>query len=510
MQNEDDLLAILRSLSDFAKQFLKIRTKSGSINPFCFNRAQEFLHNRLEKQLQETGRVRAIILKGRQGGCTTYVQARFFHKVCTQIGKKAFILTHEAEATKNVFDMTKRFYELLPDGLVPVPDASSSKNLNFKELNSGYSVGTAGNKAVGRSQTVQLMHASEVAYYPHAEEHAKGILQTVSNENGTELILESTANGLGNYFYNMWQAAVSGESDFIPVFLPWYWQLEYTLEDRNPDTSKLSDEEEEIYSYHKDNGLTKEHLYWRRKKLFEFSNDYETARELLNVEYPLTAMDAFRNPVADRFIKSHLVLKARKNRIETMSPLVIGIDPAIADTDRSAIIRRRGRLAYDLQTYYNYKPMELVGLIRKIIDKEQPNKVLIDSIGIGAGIVDRLLELGYTQVEGVCVARSANDKDKFKNLRAELWHEMREWMAQEMGVQIPDSDELMADLTSLGYKHDSSGRLQIESKDELRARGIRSPDCADALSLTFVMGDYLNASNYKPNFMPKKAAGMFI
>ncbi len=155
--------------------------------------------------------------------------------------------------------------------------------------------------------------------------------------------------------------------------------------------------------------------------------------------------------------------------------------------------------------------MELVGLIRRIIDKERPAKVCIDCIGIGAGIVDRLYELGYQgTVEGVNVARTANDRDKFRNLRAELWHDMREWLAQELPVQVPDSDELLGDLTSLGYKFDSSGRLQIESKDDLRKRGMKSPDLADSLALTFFVGDYLKNNEYATKFLTEKAAGMFI
>lgn len=507
---EPEILAVLKSLPLFAKCFLNIRTKSGHVKSFAFNRAQEYLHQRLESQIEEMGRVRALILKGRQQGISTYVQARYFHKVCTQRGKKAFILTHEAEATKNLFDMTKRYYDLLPKGLVPIPDTSSAKELNFKSLNSGYSVGTAGNKAVGRSQTIQLMHASEVAYYPHAEEHAKGILQAVSNEPGTEIIMESTANGIGNYFYNMWQTASSGQSDFQAIFIPWYWQTEYKATLRKEDAPTLTEEEQELLSLHNADGLTIEHLYWRRRKLLEFSGDFITARELFNVEYPMTALDAFRNPVADRFIKTHLVAQARKNQVASQSPLIIGVDPAITDQDRTAIIRRRGRLVFDLKTYYNLNTMELVGLIRRIIDKEHPAKVCIDCIGVGAGVVDRLLELGYNMVEGINVARSANNKDKFKNLRAELWHDMREWLAQEMPVQIPDSDVLQGDLTSLGYKFDSSGRLQIESKDDLRKRGMKSPDAADALALTFAVGDYLQAGNYQPNRIPSSASGKFI
>lgn len=505
-----EYLNILHTLPLFAGQYLNIRTKSGLVKKFDLNRAQEYLHKRLEDQLVKSGKVRALCLKGRQQGVSTYIQARYFHKVITQRGKKAFILTHEAEATKNLFDMAKRYYDSLPEGLAPKSDASNAKELNFKTLDSGYSVGTAGNKAVGRSQTIQLMHASEAAYYPHAEEHAKGILQAVSNEAGTEIIMESTANGIGNYFYNMWMAATSGESDFQAIFIPWYWQPEYTSQLREGEVTSLTDEEQQLMYNHQDDGLTKEHLYWRRRKLLEFSNDYETGKELFNVEYPMTALDAFRNPVTDRFIKVDLVKKAQRNIVESSSPLIIGCDVAISDHDRTAIIRRKGRIAYDLETHYNLNTMEICGLLKRIIDKERPAKLCIDVIGVGQGCYDRMREMGYEMVEGVNVARSANDKDKFKNLRAELWHDMREWLCQESPVQVPKGDEMLGDMTSLGYKFDSSGRLQIESKDELRKRGMKSPDCADALSLTFFMGEYLTNSTYNINYLPDAAAGMFI
>lgn len=504
------LIKVLKSLPLFAKNFLKIRTKSGKIEPFVLNRAQEYLHDRLEKQKAATGKVRALVLKGRQQGCSTYVQARDFHIVSTSRGMKAFIITHEAEATKNLFSMTKRYCDEMPEGLIPIPDTSSAKELRFDSLGSSYAVGTAGNKSVGRSQTIQIFHGSECAYWPHAEEHAKGILQAVPNEEGTEIILESTANGIGNYFYNMWMAATTGQSEFQAIFIPWYWQPEYRRELKEGEHVSLTDEEESLLKQFGENGLTDKHLFWRRSKLLEFSNDYETAKELFNVEYPMTALDAFRNPVADRFIKADLVSKARKNKVISESPLILGVDPAISGNDRTAIIRRKGRLAYSIETHFNLNTMELVGLIRRIIEKERPTKVCIDCIGIGAGIVDRLLEIGYDMIEGVNVARSANDKDKFRNLRAELWHDLREWLAGEMAVQIPDSDELLGDLTSLGYKFDSSGRLVIESKEDLRKRGMKSPDTADALALTFYLGDYINAGGYVVNRLPEKSAGMLV
>lgn len=495
---DERIVNIIKDFPKFAEHFLFVRTKAGSIEPFALNKAQQYLHRRLEEQKTKTGKVRAIICKGRQQGCSTYVQARFFHQVITTRGKRAFILTHEAEATKNLFDMTKRYYDLLPEGLAPSPDKSSAKELNFSALNSGYSVGTAGNKGAGRSQTIQLFHGSEVAFWPHAEEHAKGVLQAVSNEAGTEIILESTANGLGNYYHNLVKSASTGASDFQFIFIPWFWQDEYV---KPCEHLQLTDEEQELFEQHAKNGMTLAHINWRRDKIREFSSDFESGREMFAQEYPCTADEAFRNPVKDRFINARLVMQARNNRVETDSPLIIGVDPARSDNDRFAIIRRKGRLAFGLETFYSMNTMEIVGMIRRIIDKERPKRVCIDVIGIGAGIYDRLRELGYDCVEGVNVANSPTDKEKFRNLRAELWHEMREWLASDIGVQIPDSDELMTDLCGLGYKFDSNGRLLIESKEDLKKRGMLSPDTADALSLTFVGGMYANTESTA--FMPK-------
>lgn len=509
---DDDLLEFITDFPTFAENFLYINTKKAGLIPFRFKRAQRYIHERLEAQLEKLGYVRAVIVKGRQGGCSTYTEGRFFHKVSTQVGKQAFILTHEAEATDNLFTMTKTYYEQMQEknpGVIPVADTKSSKKLKFGFLGSGFSVATAGNEGAGRSKTIHLFHGSEVAYWPNADTHAAGVMQAVSNKPGTEIILESTASGIGNYFHSMWIAAMSGQSDFQAIFIPWYWDDDYQREPDANSIISLTDLEEEYLEKYGPDGLTEKHLYWRRKKLLEFSHDEESAMERFQAEYPMCADEAFRNPVGDRFIKPGLVDKARKNNVESSSPLVIGVDPARSGNDATAIIRRRGRMAYDIEEHYKLNTMETVGLLRRIIDREKPDKVCIDCIGIGAGIVDRLIELGYSQVEGVNVARSANDKDKYKNLRAELWDDMKSWFSQEMPVQIPDKDVIHGDLTCLGYKYDSSGRLQIESKEELKKRGLKSPDTADALALTFFVGDYLNSNNYTPNYMPPKSAGMF-
>lgn len=496
---DEKLLITIRDLTKFAPAFFTIRSKAGTPRLFELNAAQCYIHRRLQDQLNETGKVRAIILKGRQQGCSTYIQARYFHRVITTRGKKAFILTHEAEATKNLFEMTKRYYDQLPDGLCPKADKSSTKELRFSQFDSGYAVGTAGNKGAGRSQTIQLFHGSEVAFWPNTDEHATGVLQAISGEPGTEIILESTANGIGNYFHKMWCAAMSGSSDYQAIFVPWYWQNEYKL---NTPGFRLDEDEQYLFDLYEKDGLTQQHLEWRRVKISDLSGDLEAGLELFKQEYPMTAEEAFRNPIDNVFINAKHVMKARKENVESESALVIGVDPAIGSNDRTAIIRRRGRLAYKLEAFRNHNTMEVAGRLVQIIKEERPSRIYIDCIGIGAGIVDRMQEMGYDIVEGVNVARSPNDKLKFKNLRAELWWEMKDWLMQEMPVQIPDSDELHGDLCSLGYKYTSNGLLQLESKDQLRARGMPSCDTADALMLTFYAGQYAQELSHRPILMP--------
>jgi hypothetical protein len=506
--SEDKLVRVLKSLPLFAKNFLVIHDKSGASRSFEFNRAQQYIHERLEAQYQATGKIRALILKGRQQGVSTYVQGRFSSKIVTKRGKKAFILTHSSDATRAIFGMTKRFTENLPTEIFPSPDKCNDNTLMYNGLESGYRVGTAGNAEIGRSMTNQYLHLSEFAFYKDAARISLGLLQTVAEMPGTEIIKESTANGIDNDFYMDWQEAKNGKSRYQAIFVPWYWQDEYCIEDVS---FVPVDEEIEWLERFGANGLKTGHLNWRRIKLQDFKGDYEQKCRKFRQEYPFTDDEAFLSSITDTFIQVDHVVKARKAKVDSQSNLVIGIDPARKGDDRTAIIRRRGRRAYNLETHYNIDTMELAGIIKRLIEKEHPRRVCIDSIGIGAGVVDRLHELGYTYiVEGVNVARKATEPDKYKNLRAELWDWMRDWLIQEMPVEIPDSDELQTDLTGLGYKYDSSDRLQIESKDDAKKRGLLSPDTSDALMLTFYGGEYVNDGGFEVNRLPERLAGRLV
>lgn len=506
--DEAKLIRVLKSLPLFAKNFLIIHDKAGAERKFFMNRAQLYIHERLEAQFLATGKVRALILKGRQQGVSTYVQARYFHKIVTKRGKQAFILTHLSDATRAIFGMTKRYSENIDPDLFPSPDKKNDNTLMYNGLSSGYRVGTAGSVEVGRGMTNQYLHLSEYAFYKDAAKIGMGLMNTVAEIADTEIIKESTANGIDNDFYADWKAAKNGKSRYQAIFVPWYWQDEYCIDDPN---FKPTDEERDWLDKFGANGLKPGHLNWRRIKMEDIKGDYEQKCRKFRQEYPFTDDEAFLSSITDTFIQVEHVQKARTTTVESDSALVIGVDPSRMGDDRTGIIRRKGRKAYKLETHYNLDTMELSGIVKRIIDKEKPRKVYIDCIGIGAGVVDRLHELGYTDiVVGVNVARRAEEPKRYKNVRAELWDRTREWLIQDMPVEIPDSDELQTDLTVFGYKYDSSDKLVIESKEDMKKRGCLSPDCGEALMLTFYEGEYVSEGSYQPNRLPERHSSMLI
>jgi len=478
-------LSIRQKLKDdfrhYAPRVLSIRTKKGGIEPLKLNKAQEFIHACLETQERQTGKVRAIVLKGRQQGASTLIGGRFYWKVTHRKGRRAFILTHEAESTSALFEMTERYHDHCNPLVKPSTGNSNAKELIFDVLDSGYKLGTAGNKSVGRGTTIQYFHGSEVAFWPNAAEHAKGILQAVPDEPGTEVILESTANGIGNYFHQQWQKAEAGEGEYQAIFVPWFWQEEYRKGISTP--LNLTDEEELLKTTYK---LDDEQLQFRRFKIAELSADGINGDVAFKQEYPMCAAEAFQVSGGDTLIQPIDVMRARQEKQLASGPLIIGVDPARFGDDRTAIIRRRNRVAYKVQTFTKKSTMEVAGIVNSIIKAEKPEQVAIDVIGLGAGVYDRLEELGHKDIlVSVNVASSALDPERYLNKRAEVWWEMRDWLSGDLPVSIPDSNELHADLCAPFYKYNSQSRRQLESKDDIKKRGLRSPDIADALALTF-------------------------
>ena len=478
--------AIRQRLKDdfehYAAKCLKIRTKAGSIVPFTLNGPQKYIHERVEAQRKAIGKVRAIILKGRQQGCSTYIEGRFYWRVTHTRGVRAFILTHEDEATNNLFELANRFHENCPELVKPSTSSANAKELHFDRLDSGYKVGTAGNKAVGRSSTVQLFHGSEVAFWPNAQQHAAGILQAIPDEAGTEVFKESTANGVGNYFHKEWQDAEAGLSEYIAIFVPWFWTAEYRKEP--PQDFALTDDER---AYKEAHGLDDAQIAWRRAKIVELKDPM-----LFKQEYPATAAEAFQVSGQDPYIPADLVMTARKAKTEIYGEKKLGVDPARFGDDRTSICFRQGRRVHWIRSYTKKSTMEVAGLVVQAIKETGADQVAIDVGGLGAGVYDRVQEIVSSpewdgpacQVVQVNSSESPLDAKKYTNKRAEMWGEVKEWMTAQP-AQVPDSDELQADLTQIRYSYDSNNALRMEKKEDMKKRGFRSPDMADALGLTF-------------------------
>ncbi len=466
----------------YARKCLRIRTKEGNVLPLELNQAQLYAHDKVEKQLRETGKVRAIILKGRQQGMSTMIEGRFYWKVTHREGRRAFILTHDSDATNNLFEMAKRYHENCPEVVRPTIKSDNANQLSFAGLDSGYKIGTAGNKGVGRSSTIQFFHGSEVGFWPHGDEHSKGVIQAIPDAPGTEIFLESTANGMGNYFHEQWQLAETGKSDFIPIFIPWYWQKEYIRQ--IPDEFSLEEDEIELVDLY---NLNAHQLSWRRSKIQDLSVSGADGKRAFNQEYPNNPSEAFQISGDDTLIDPSLVMYARQCKCEAVGELVIGVDPARFGDDRTSIIFRRGRVAYNLTSYTKKDTMEVVGIVHTLIKAHSPAKVFIDIGGLGAGVYDRLVELGLKDiVVAVNAGSSPLNGDLYVNKRAEMWGLVKKWLT-DAPVAIPDSDSLHADLCGTRYSFDSLTRLVIEPKDKMKKRGLRSPDEADALCLTFAL-----------------------
>jgi len=188
----------------------------------------------------------------------------------------------------------------------------------------------------------------------------------------------------------------------------------------------------------------------------------------------------------DTLISLHAVEQASKRKVEQPegTPVVWGLDVARYGDDASVLCIRQGRHLQALHSWKKLSLMELAGRVLDLLNSadEPPEEILVDSIGLGAGVLDRLRELDIS-ARGVNVSESPAMADRYANLRAELWDLTKQWFSEE--VQIPNDDSLIADLTAPRYSFNSSGKMIVESKAETKKRLGRSTDFADSLVLTF-------------------------
>ena len=285
----------LRVTRLYIEKYLKIRTKEGTIVPFKMNKAQIRLMQ-LVDDLEKAGKpVRILVLKARQMGFSTLTEGIIYKKTATRRFVNSFIIAHKDDATTNLFNMSKLYHDENP--MRPMLKTSNAKELLFenptrnqaeKERNPGLKskikCATAGGKGVGRSETIQNLHASEFAFWPGDKKKTLiGLMQAVPALPGTMVVIESTANGF-DYFKELCDMAAAGIGDFILFFAAWFEMDEYRMA-WNGET--LTPEEEELKEAF---GLDNEQIMWRR---WCIQNNCGGDVDLFHQEYPSTPEEAF-------------------------------------------------------------------------------------------------------------------------------------------------------------------------------------------------------------------------
>ena len=281
----------------YIERFLKIKTKDNKIKKFTLNPSQMKLYETVKREHDLGKPVRIIILKARQMGFSTATEALIFHSTVTRENVNSQIIAHTSESTTNLFNMSKLFYDELPEMMKPMIKASNSKELIFENptknqkekkkqpgLRSKIKCTTANSNGVGRSDTLTNLHISEYAFWEGDKRGTlTGIMQAVPNLRGTMVIIESTANGYDD-FKALWDSAVNGESDFVPLFFPWFEMPDYRM---NPDGIVFSEEEKELKKMF---SLDDSQLAWRR---WCIKNNCGGDVRKFKEEYPSTPEEAF-------------------------------------------------------------------------------------------------------------------------------------------------------------------------------------------------------------------------
>ncbi|MEM9107215.1 MAG: PBSX family phage terminase large subunit, partial [Pseudomonadota bacterium] len=211
--------------------------------------------------------------------------------------------------------------------------------------------------------------------------------------------------------------------------------------------------------------------------------DMERDRKLDPAKHDHVWLGGYRNISDMQFIARETVQGAQARvSVAAEGPRIMGLDVARFGDDRTALVLRHGHRLVRLWRWSGLDLMQTAGRVSEIASRDQPHALFVDGVGVGGGVVDRLRQLGLRVIDVNGGARAGNAA-RYHNKRAEMWFRMRDWL-RDVG-ELPDDDELQIDLQAPNYAFDDRNRIQIEKKEQMKRRGLASPDCADALALTF-------------------------
>lgn len=515
----------------FCREAVNIRTKAGDLAPLILNEAQEILLAAADRQLDEEAWVRLAGLKGRRQGFSTMVAARGYWRATLWDRQNIYILSHEMTASGKLFEMVDLMQQKHP--FPPQVGTDNAKELEFPKRGSSYTVATAGQKAGGRGGGISFFHGSEVAWWTNAADHFSASVQAVDEVRGvwgviwaepvnplpfergvgviegwvkppSEIWLETTSAGPVGEFFKRYMDAMKKIGRYRAAFVPWTVQTEYreggefTPSQEADEEGELSEQEYQII--HK---LTDAQMLWRRSKIQELGSMGKFRQE-----YPIDVTEAFAAAdIEGVFIKPAYVLKARKRSMDIPdAPLIIGVDPAGSGGDRFAVSYRRGDVIFRIDARLNLEQAEAVAWLSAIIDEWQPNRMCIDRGSIGQPLIAalRAIKPAYSEiVKGIDFGGTSKAKKAHPNragpwnIRAEIYDELLTFLKE--GGSIPDDDDLATDMSGPKIKYRANNDWLLESKTDMKARGLRSSDLSDACALTFAVKEFFETwSRPKP------------
>lgn len=286
---KQEIIEILKDDRKYIENLFYIKDKAGNKVKLKLNYAQQKVEQAIKKQEAQNKPVRIIVLKSRQQGISTYIDSLGFKRTITDKNRHFAIVTQETSATNNLLERLKYAKDNLPSALKPIEKKSNAKEIvweNSEDMNnslsSRISCYTAGGKEIGRSETIQFLHLSELAFWQDtfAKDNYTAITQTVANAPNTAIIIESTANGF-NLFRDLWY----GDNDYEKVFIGWNEDPSYSIQ-----CDQLPNKTDEEIELQKTYNLTDSQLLWRR---WCIKNNCGGDINKFKQEYPINPDEAF-------------------------------------------------------------------------------------------------------------------------------------------------------------------------------------------------------------------------
>jgi hypothetical protein len=335
----------------YSEHCLKIADKDGNLVPLRLNHTQRVIVNTIANLRQQGIAPRVIVLKSRQVGVSTLAEAILFRDCHLWENRNALVTAHNVRSARAILRMTKRFLANLPLELQLTKMKFENVNeLHFSHNDSRIQVEVAGEGS--RGHTAQSVHLSELGYYQYDHDTLRAVMQTVSRSVNSLVLIESTANGVGNAFHSIWLKAINRLRDkktaqevayatgFVPIFIPWYKHDEYRMKAEFKETDLTPEERVLALRFN----ITLDQIAWRRWCMDTNCNGHE---DTFNVEYPTTWKDAFLlsgRPIFDRRAMSYYQSQVPPEVPDSVLPPKCEISWDAAEKKAVIELNDRGRL----------------------------------------------------------------------------------------------------------------------------------------------------------------------